>query len=142
MKNATSDSEDRFRIPNRYWPDARLWGPLGVLGPQQALNERDELGRNGAPAGGLALSANDMAAWLKIQLAHGALPNGKRLFSEKQAAEMWTPVTPVPITPLPAELKPAQPTQQAYRSEEHTSELQSLMRNSYAVFCLKKKNKK
>src|SRR3546814_13762746 len=27
------------------------------------------------------------------------------------------------------------------RSEEHTSELQSLMRISYAVFCLKKKNK-
>src|SRR3546814_10855682 len=26
------------------------------------------------------------------------------------------------------------------RSEEHTSELQSLMRNSYAVFCLNKKN--
>src|SRR3546814_3933079 len=31
--------------------------------------------------------------------------------------------------------------QQAHRSEEHTSELQSLMRISYAVFCLKKKNK-
>src|SRR3546814_9707464 len=29
----------------------------------------------------------------------------------------------------------------AGRSEEHTSELQSLMRISYAVFCLKKKNK-
>src|SRR3546814_2980801 len=29
----------------------------------------------------------------------------------------------------------------ALRSEEHTSELQSLMRISYAVFCLKKKNK-
>src|SRR3546814_2289038 len=28
------------------------------------------------------------------------------------------------------------------RSEEHTSELQSLMRNSYAVFCLKKHNNK
>src|SRR3546814_10907941 len=28
------------------------------------------------------------------------------------------------------------------RSEEHTSELQSLMRNSYAVFCLKKKKSK
>src|SRR3546814_6310269 len=27
------------------------------------------------------------------------------------------------------------------RSEEHTSELQSLMRNSYAVFCLKQKKK-
>src|SRR3546814_10631753 len=31
---------------------------------------------------------------------------------------------------------------QRKRSEEHTSELQSLMRISYAVFCLKKKNKK
>src|SRR3546814_4744098 len=31
--------------------------------------------------------------------------------------------------------------QEGDRSEEHTSELQSLMRNSYAVFCLKKKNK-
>src|SRR3546814_8121744 len=28
------------------------------------------------------------------------------------------------------------------RSEEHTSELQSLMRSSYAVFCLKKKKKR
>src|SRR3546814_1937168 len=31
---------------------------------------------------------------------------------------------------------------QGNRSEEHTSELQSLMRISYAVFCLKTKNKK
>src|SRR3546814_3144817 len=34
----------------------------------------------------------------------------------------------------------AQRQQQCRRSEEHTSELQSLMRISYAVFCLKKKN--
>src|SRR3546814_6836857 len=33
----------------------------------------------------------------------------------------------------------AKPTALSRRSEEHTSELQSLMRNSYAVFCLKKK---
>src|SRR3546814_4682502 len=33
------------------------------------------------------------------------------------------------------------PAKRALRSEEHTSELQSLMRISYAVFCLKKKNK-
>src|SRR3546814_6016593 len=32
-------------------------------------------------------------------------------------------------------------TAPAFRSEEHTSELQSLMRISYAVFCLKKKKK-
>src|SRR3546814_1415055 len=34
---------------------------------------------------------------------------------------------------------PAMKTRRAPRSEEHTSELQSLMRISYAVFCLKKK---
>src|SRR3546814_17772112 len=32
-------------------------------------------------------------------------------------------------------------TKHSLRSEEHTSELQSLMRISYAVFCLKKKTK-
>src|SRR3546814_9712449 len=32
-------------------------------------------------------------------------------------------------------------TTELYRSEEHTSELQSLMRISYAVFCLQKKKK-
>src|SRR3546814_7184213 len=36
----------------------------------------------------------------------------------------------------------AQGIKEDRRSEEHTSELQSLMRNSYAVFCLKKKKNK
>src|SRR3546814_1873364 len=36
--------------------------------------------------------------------------------------------------------RPARPGAAWLRSEEHTSELQSLMRISYAVFCLKKKN--
>src|SRR3546814_7295270 len=36
--------------------------------------------------------------------------------------------------------KGADETDRRMRSEEHTSELQSLMRISYAVFCLKKKN--
>src|SRR3546814_2528525 len=38
-----------------------------------------------------------------------------------------------------AELRKDQPDRVGHRSEEHTSELQSLMRISYAVFCLKKK---
>src|SRR3546814_4138315 len=38
-----------------------------------------------------------------------------------------------------AKPKKAEAQQSGERSEEHTSELQSLMRNSYAVFCLKKK---
>src|SRR3546814_6811854 len=40
------------------------------------------------------------------------------------------------------EMPPAARPHNARRSEEHTSELQSLMRISYAVFCLKKKKKK
>src|SRR3546814_8430220 len=39
-------------------------------------------------------------------------------------------------------LAQAQGLRWSLRSEEHTSELQSLMRISYAVFCLKKKKKK
>src|SRR3546814_4269709 len=41
----------------------------------------------------------------------------------------------------PGSLAVGNPEDFKLRSEEHTSELQSLMRISYAVFCLKKKNK-
>src|SRR3546814_5143952 len=44
---------------------------------------------------------------------------------------------------VPAEAHPVRARRvlgRPHRSEEHTSELQSLMRISYAVFCLKKKN--
>src|SRR3546814_9536025 len=43
--------------------------------------------------------------------------------------------------PLRISVRSSTATFALMRSEEHTSELQSLMRNSYAVFCLKKKNK-
>src|SRR3546814_2441807 len=43
---------------------------------------------------------------------------------------------------LPRSTNPHRADHHDDRSEEHTSELQSLMRISYAVFCLKKKNKK
>src|SRR3546814_8472038 len=39
-------------------------------------------------------------------------------------------------------VQPIAARQRGARSEEHTSELQSLMRISYAVFCLQKKKKK
>src|SRR3546814_10368823 len=41
--------------------------------------------------------------------------------------------------PLPGQLAALREAAGVLRSEEHTSELQSLMRISYAVFCLKKK---
>src|SRR3546814_10618111 len=49
---------------------------------------------------------------------------------------------PASASPLCATTSPAIRSLRSWkRSEEHTSELQSLMRISYAVFCLKKKNK-
>src|SRR3546814_5979047 len=46
---------------------------------------------------------------------------------------------PVDCLRLPPDLRALLEPAPAFRSEEHTSELQSLMRISYAVFCLKKK---
>src|SRR3546814_1903900 len=47
-----------------------------------------------------------------------------------------------PVDNPPIDFHPAPRPEMPTRSEEHTSELQSLMRISYAVFCLKKKNQK
>ena len=109
MTHSTSDSPARFAELDRAWPHARLDGPLRGMGTQVVLNERDELGRNAAPAGGLTVSANDMARWMTVQLAHGVLPGGGRLFSEAASAEMWKPVVIQPIQPMPAALKASEP---------------------------------
>jgi CubicO group peptidase (beta-lactamase class C family) len=115
MLHATAGSEERFQNPNRVQPHARMDGGLRGAGHQEVLNERDELGRTAAPAGGLAISANDLARWLIIQLRKGELPehNG-RLFSEAAHTQMWTPVTLEPIQPLPDTLKTLQPMFNTY----------------------------
>ena len=64
MLHSTSDNGGRFANPNRAQPHARMDGGLRGVGNQELLNERDELGSTAAPAGGLAVSANDMARWL------------------------------------------------------------------------------
>src|SRR3546814_7505970 len=57
------------------------------------------------------------------------------------AAVQRAPEKESPIGAMPEAADHHRQNQVAVRSEEHTSELQSLMRTSYAVFCLKKKNK-
>src|SRR3546814_6711632 len=64
----------------------------------------------------------------RLRLCH------RRLGFEANCRKKKATVPPVSIAIMPAILDKC-------RSEEHTSELQSLMRISYAVFCLKKKNK-
>ena len=115
MLDSTSGGPARFASINRAQPHARVNGTLRGTGDQQVLDEHDELGRNAAPAGGLAISAHDMARWLLIQLGDGKLPEGgARLFSEAAHTQMWAPVVLQPIAPLPPALKPTQATYSAY----------------------------
>jgi len=106
MASATATYEARWATPDRAFPHARIGGAVRGDSANSVLDEREELGRAAMPAGGLALSANDLAQWLKIQLGRGALPGGGRLFSETQAAEMWKPATIEPAKAYPPSLAP------------------------------------
>jgi CubicO group peptidase (beta-lactamase class C family) len=115
MLHSTTDDEPRFATANRAQPHARIHGVLRGVGEQVELNERDDLGRNAAPAGGLAVSANDMSRWLMIQLDAGQLPGmSGRLFSAAAHEQMWTPATLQPIEPVPATLKGTEPLFNTY----------------------------
>src|SRR3546814_3372097 len=75
-----------------------------------------------------ALLAEQEISRLKVGLPAEVTPVGQ---DRSVAGSIWL-LSPI-VNPQ---------TRQGERSEEHTSELQSLMRISYAVFCLKKKNNK
>ncbi|WP_137171666.1 serine hydrolase [Massilia sp. HP4] len=105
MTVSTTHNEDNFATANRAFPHARMNGGLRGAGDQVRLDERDDLGRNAAPAGGIASSANDLARWLHTLLGAGATPEGKRVFSAETHAQMWTPSMPMPTGPMPPELK-------------------------------------
>ncbi len=92
MKDATTAY--RSDAPNGVALHARTDGPIRGLGPQHILQHGLE-GVASAPCGAINASAADMALWMQVQLAHGKLPNGGRLFSEEQAKEMWAPAVPV-----------------------------------------------
>src|SRR3546814_9519698 len=68
-----------------------------------------------------------------------------RVVVRRQGDAPGLPVRLGLLDPLPARRDEVPPdealAERLARSEEHTSELQSLMRISYAVFCLKKKRK-
>ncbi len=111
IKPATS-----FRSAYAYdQPHARMNGGLRGVGDQSVLDERDNLGSNASPAGGLAVSANDMARWLMIQLDGGALPNnGGRLFSQAAHDQMWTPLVLQPVAPRSGAMAATQPMFNTY----------------------------
>ena len=115
MTDSRSDDDERWRVADRVHPHARLNGAFRGVGGQELLDEKDVLGANAAPAGGIAASATDMGRWLNIQLAQGALPDGKsRLFSAAASREMWTPQVHIPLNPYPAPVQAAAPQFHSY----------------------------
>ena len=114
LLTATSDEPTRLATANRAYPHGRISGAVRGLGPLQLLDETDQLGAASTPAGLLAMSANDLAKWLKIQLAQGKTENGGRLFSEASSAEMWNPQIIEPISPVPPGFEATKPMFKTY----------------------------
>jgi CubicO group peptidase (beta-lactamase class C family) len=115
MLHSTNDSKSFVASADRANPHARFNGPLRGLGDQEPLDETADRSDNSGPAGGLAISANDMSRWLLIQLAHGKLPDSNdRLFSEESSHEMWQPILLQPIPEWPDNLKPLLPMFHTY----------------------------
>ncbi len=94
---------------------ARTAGQIRGVGAQGVL-ARGLDAPTTAPAGGINASAEDLAHWMRLQLAHGQMADGTRIFSAQQAAQMWTPVVVVPGTELklPVGLEAMQPELEDY----------------------------
>src|SRR3546814_5420640 len=114
---------------------------------------RNALVTSVAPTGTISLLADNISSGLepvfsftyrrRILQADGSRreeevsDHAYRLFRRLQGED--APLPPAFVTAQTLEPASHVVMQAAVRSEEHTSELQSLMRISYAVFCLKKK---
>ncbi|MEO7655412.1 MAG: serine hydrolase [Sphingomicrobium sp.] len=113
-RSTVSDAEFRAN-PDRGHPHGRFDGPIVGLGTQEPYSAEAALAGNAAPAGGLAISANDMSRWLLTQLGRGQIPGGsERLFSADQSKEMWTPVILQPVAPAPPGFELTQPNFDTY----------------------------
>lgn len=108
IMDGVTDEAGRLANPNRAYPHARIGAAVRGAGTQTQLPERDQPGASMAPAGLQTVSGADLAVWLQLQLARGMAPNGKRIWSERQANEMWKPVVALPVGSSPDWLKPVQ----------------------------------
>lgn len=91
---------------------ARMGPPVRGMGALKVIpaGTDDVIGS----AGGIVTSPRDVLAWLHVQLAHGALPDGRQLWSEQQQTEMWTPQIITDSGPGASPNDPAKPVLAAY----------------------------
>src|SRR3546814_10510531 len=113
-------SSDLLEIPHRFVDDREI--VCGIS--SRDLRDRGELVFDQTDPREVARRrrAVDLAA---VGRHHRLVGPGRRLCDEDSGGD---------------EARTSEAAEMALRSEEHTSELQSLMRISYAVFCLKKKH--
>jgi hypothetical protein len=115
MNNSTTSEGELASSTNRAQPHARINGPLRGLGTQVKLGAEANLAPAAGPAGGLAISANDMSRWLMAQLGRGKIPGTSRnLFSAENSEEMWKSVVLEPGDGFPPEFKAVEPNLQSY----------------------------
>jgi len=88
MASSVTEQAARFANPNRVWPHGRIDGRVRGMGEQVVLDERQTLGDNGAPAGGLSSSAKHPAAWIPVQPDARALPLQSRHYSADVAPRL------------------------------------------------------
>lgn len=106
MKESSSLYRDLKTAKNLALPHIRVDGKTVAIG----YRDSDSLG----PAGSIVSSVSDMARYMQVLLADGAL-EGKRIYSEKVARELFTPQMLVPLRPSSApELKPLNAMFHAY----------------------------
>ena len=111
MRDAVSNptlvrGDDHAGRHARLGPPTRGIGELVVV----PANEGAVIG----PAGGINASLTDIVPWLTVQLSGGALPDGARLWSAAQSAEMWKPQTLIGSGPGPTAAAPQRSVMSGY----------------------------
>lgn len=105
-------SRELLRTANVAGRHARLGPPMRGVGPMKVI-QPDEAPLIDA-AGGINASVADVAKWLEVQLALGAIADNKRLWSAESAAEMWKPQVIVSSSDGGTAVNPARPVMAGY----------------------------
>jgi CubicO group peptidase (beta-lactamase class C family) len=89
MNATTTSVAEMLKSPDYSAPHSRINDKISVVKPMPVANAVGAVGIN--------TNAEDIAKWMIALLNEGKLEDGKRLYSEAQARELWTAQTPMKI---------------------------------------------